>query len=240
MCVGAFVGFYSFSPFVFPVFTWSGIGVALHLHALFISVSRRWLLLPYIGIGGLAVITGFLGPNRYNIAVGAPLILIAALSQFWLGSKPPEQNKAHSPNHTFSVGDYKLDAPVAHFSQLKEFSESDYSVMGRPFEGEIDYNAPPVSFLGQSWQLQLGTVNGKVYKIASYLRPKNLQDANEAALKTLQYCSEELGKPTEQRSGFFIWDTTDGNVILQTDEAREGFFVNLFLTSSSVKTFKRR
>jgi hypothetical protein len=49
----------------------------------------------------------------------------------------------------------------------------------------------------------------------------------------------QLGKPAEQKTGLFIWDTTDGNVILQTAETVEGLAINLFLTSSSVRKFER-
>ena len=51
----------------------------------------------------------------------------------------------------------------------------------------------------------------------------------------LAFCNEQLGKPAERRTGLFAWDTTDGNVILQTAEARDGFAVNLFLTARSVR-----
>jgi hypothetical protein len=113
-------------------------------------------------------------------------------------------------------------------------------VIGRPFEGETDYDAPPVLFLEHSWQLQLGTVKGKIFKIAPYLQFTDKEAANEVAMKTLTYCTEEFGKPTEQRTGFFVWDAADGNVILQTGEIGDGFFVNLFLTSGLVKSFKRK
>ena len=95
-------------------------------------------------------------------------------------------------------------------------------------------------FLGRSWQLQLGTVHGKIYKIAPYLLLKDKQDANAAAMESLRYCTAELGKPAEERSGFFVWDASEGNVILQTAESADGFSVSLFLTSRSVKNFKKK
>lgn len=62
---------------------------------------------------------------------------------------------------------------------------------------------PPVMFLGRAWQLQLGTVQGKIYKIAPYLLLKDKQDANAVAMESLQYCTAELGRPAEQRIGLF-------------------------------------
>jgi hypothetical protein len=172
-----------------------------------------------------------MGPHRYNIAVGTPLILFALLSAFL---------SDRGSRHIFPIGEYKLDMPVAGFPGLKEFSPTEYSVLGRPFDGETDFDAPPVVFLGRSWQLQLGTVHGKIYKIAPYLLLKDKQDANAAAMESLRHCTAKLGKPSEQRSGFFVWDASDGNVVLQTAEVLDGFSVNMFLTSRSARTFTKK
>jgi len=111
--------------------------------------------------------------------------------------------------------------------------------MGRRFVGDRNYNAPAVMFLGRQWKLQLGTVHGKIYKIAPYILVKEKKEANVVAMDTLRFCTEKLGKPSEQKTGLFVWDTTDGNVVLQTAETAEGPAVNLFLTSKSVRKFKR-
>ncbi len=150
----------------------------------------------------------------------------------------PFQSKI--PTHaSFSIDKYQLDAPLEEVSGLSEFSNSEYEAMRRKFEGEKNYNAPPVIFLGRPWKLILGTVLGKIYKIAIYLELGMKDEANSIAMDVLQYCVEKLGKPATQKTGLFIWDTTDGNVILQTVETVEGLAVNLFLTSSSVRNFKR-
>ena len=104
--IGASIGFYPFSPFTIPVFTWSGITVALHCLARYASVSPRWIQLPYLGFGGIAAMAGILGPHRFNIAVGTPLILFALFPAF-LGNK--------ASRHIFPIAEYKLDAPVAGF-----------------------------------------------------------------------------------------------------------------------------
>jgi hypothetical protein len=239
MSIGAFLGYYSFSPLTLPVFAWSGIAIALHCFARSASVRGLWIALPYLGFGGLAVSTGLLGPHKFNIAVGMPLIVFAIFSLL-LGSKSAAQNGSTSASHIFPVGEYKLDAQVPNLPNLKEFTRAEYSVLGRPFEGETDYDAPPVIFLEYSWQLQLGTVKGKIYKIAPYLRFTDKQDANAVAMTILTYCTGAFGKPTDQRTGFFVWDTIDGNVILQTGEIADEFYVNLFLTSKSVRSFKRK
>jgi hypothetical protein len=48
----------------------------------------------------------------------------------------------------------------------------------------------------------------------------------------------QLGKPAKKETGFFVWDTIDGNIIFQTGETVEGALVALSLTSNSVKKFE--
>jgi hypothetical protein len=84
---------------------------------------------------------------------------------------------AGAQRRSFPIGEYKLDA-IVNVTSLTEFSSAEYSVMGREFEGEKNYNAPPVTFLNRVWKLQLGTVNGKIYKIAPFLEFENRQDAD--------------------------------------------------------------
>ena len=138
--------------------------------------------------------------------------------------------------HRFDFGRYKLDDTIGDFSGLVEFSTQEYADIKRTFKGERIYNAPPVEFLGRSWQLILSIVQGKVRKIAvlSFL-PNNEQVATTVAAQALQYCKERLGAPAEQKTGFFVWDTKDGNVVMQTRAAVDGFLINIFLTSASVQ-----
>ena len=84
----------------------------------------------------------------------------------------------------------------------------------------------------------LGTVHGKVYKIAPYLELENKQEANSIAMETLQHCTEQLGQPFFAEDRPIIWDTNDGNVVLQTAETSEGLAINLFITSRAVRNFK--
>jgi len=152
----------------------------------------------------------------------------------------PSQTRNSSKHPSLAVGQYRLDTSIEGVTGLTEFSAAEYAIVEREFKGEKDYNAPPVMFLGREWKLQVGTVHGKTYKIAPYLLLGDKAEANAAAMDTLRYCTEKLGKPSEQETGLFIWDTSDGNVILQTGETAEGFSVSLFLTSGSVRRFERK
>ena len=141
-------------------------------------------------------------------------------------------------NASFPIGKYTLDSSINGLAGLVEFSATEYTSMGRQFKGEANYNAPSVTFLGRPWKLMLGTVHSKIYKIAPYLELKNKQDANPIAIEALRYCKEHLGKPSSPEIGLFIWDTTDGNVVLQTAEAADGVAINLFITSKEMRTFR--
>jgi len=125
---------------------------------------------------------------------------------------------------------------------LAEFSAFEYAVMGRHFEGEKNYNTPPVNFLDREWKLQLGTVNGKIYKIAPFLEFEDRKDADVAMKDALNYCKEQKGKPSEEKKGLMVWDTADGNVVLHPLDTA-GFLAlvlsslqNLYETSNENKS----
>jgi len=140
---------------------------------------------------------------------------------------------------SFPIGEYKLDARVDVIG-LTEFSAVEYAVMGRQFEGEKNYNAPSVTFLNREWKLQLGTVNGKIYKIAPFLEFEDRNDAEIVAKDTLSYCTERIGKVSKEKRGLISWDTADGNVVFQRIDRAGLLGVSLFITSNSVRNFKRK
>jgi hypothetical protein len=182
------------------------------------SISRRHLLASFAAT-----------------AICAPHLPLANAATF----KPEAPTRA-----AFPVGLYRLDAPIAELPGLVAFSPNQYAAMGgRQFEGETNYNAPTLNFLDHNWVVMLQTVGGKICKIAIHLVLGAAYDGNPVAKDVLSYCVDNLGKPaeqqTEQGARFVTWDTTDGNVILQTGETRGGFVIALFLTSSSIRNFKR-
>ena len=74
--VGSVLGFYSFKPYVPPVFTWTGISLGLHFLAQRAAVSNRPVGVPYFLTGGLATLMGLVGPHKHNVFVGLPLLVI--------------------------------------------------------------------------------------------------------------------------------------------------------------------
>ena len=75
MFVGALAGVYSFSPLTLPVFTWAVIAYSLFILSRHLRPQNRWICAAFYLIGGIAVFAGLLGPARYSILVGIPLML---------------------------------------------------------------------------------------------------------------------------------------------------------------------
>jgi hypothetical protein len=161
--------------------------------------------------------------------------------------------------HKLDLGTYKLDDTISDFTGLVEFSPQEYAAIKRTFKGEKIYNAPPVDFLDKSWQLMLSIVHGKIRKIAALIALSNQgtvvkvpvqsklsngqhspdigddRAATSFATQALQYCTERLGPPSVRKTGFFVWDTKDGNVVMQTTAGADGFLIAIFLTPASVR-----
>jgi hypothetical protein len=150
----------------------------------------------------------------------------------------PFRGKA-APPETFPIGRYRLDGSVERLGGLIEFSPSEYAAIGRQFVGEKNYNALPVGFLGRPWEVMVQAVHGRICAIAAYLLLANRRDADRIVTETRRYCVEELGKPAEQETDFFLWRTSDGSIILRTEETAAGFRIGLFLASSSIGNLQR-
>ena len=158
---------------------------------------------------------------------------IALVCLFLVPKQFTDKKQANSGiSDSFTVGPYRLGDVIEDFTQLVEFSPAEYAQIEPKFKGEKDYNAPAVNFLGIMWAVQLRTVHGKIYKIAPYLLRATKYEANPIATNILRFCKDQLGVPAEQKTGWFVWDTSDGNVIFQTGEVNEGFSLALFLTSN--------
>ena len=138
------------------------------------------------------------------------------------------------------IGPYRLDMSIVGLEGLVEITPAEYKALPKTFKGEKIFKAPDVSFLGFSWNMVLGVVGGNVYKISPSLMLQGKSQADGAAIKVLAYCKSKLGDPAQQQTGSFMWYTSDGNVILQNLQTPLGFAINLFCTSRSVQSFKKR
>jgi hypothetical protein len=135
------------------------------------------------------------------------------------------------------IGKYKLDMSIDGLAGLTEFTETEYGVFGRQFDGEKNYNAPGIDFVKRRWKAALGTVRGTVYKIALYFESESKNTVIDVSTDVMQYCQQHLGKPSEQKETIFMWDTPDGNVVLQFGKVGSTYIINLFETSRNIRSF---
>lgn len=221
-----------------PSFIWLSIALICFIAARMTLGSPYALALPFLINAALVLL---LAPSaREKLVMGTSLSLVAAGAFFaQRGRSPvPKRDPSDVATTSFPVGPYRLDGALEDLTGLKEFSEAEYAVMGRQFEGAVNYNAPPVKFLDRPWNLSLQVVNGRIVKIAPHVLLPSKSEANPAAMQTLQFCNAQLGAPAEKRTGLFRWHTADGNVILQTAETKEGLAINLFLTARSIRDLR--
>src|SRR5690242_10897567 len=138
------------------------------------------------------------------------------------------------------IGQYRLNMPVEDLHGLTEFSDPEYVIYGRTFEGEKNYNAPAIEFVTQHWKVALGAVWGKIYKVGYFFESERRDTARIVSADVMRFCQERLGVPSEDRETMFAWDAPDGNVVLQFGKVGTTYLVNLFETSRSVRTFVPR
>jgi|SRR6266496_3368769 len=139
---------------------------------------------------------------------------------------------------SFVFGTFQLGQRLGNSEGLEELSLQEYSARPKTFVGERIFTAPPIALAGHAWMMMVGTVDGEVYKLAAYQELHDKAEATRVASAALSYCVQQLGKPTSVRTGLFEWQTRDGNVILQTADAADGFGINIFATSSAVRRYQ--
>jgi hypothetical protein len=223
-----------------------------HLIIIFLAVALALALTIFADHGIFLRIVIFLG------VFGLSWLILTLMSGFALGlmgydlsrKQPSKTYNVHGGAPSFSeskqpmrssfpIGPYRLNMRIDGLKNLCEISEAEYTVIGREFKEEKIFHVEPIELFGHMWKVMLGTVQGQVYKIAPSLETNQKSDANKVAMAVLTFYSNQFGNPSKQQTGLFVWDVTDGNVILQTAETAEGFGINLFVTSNTVRDFSR-
>ena len=166
---------------------------------------------------------------------GVIIAVFFAGAVVWSSTLVAQTKMANSAS--LPIGKYKLDMPISGVTGLTEFSQAEYSAYGRSFEGEKGYNAPPIDFLNRRGDVSLGTVGGKVYKVALFFGSPNKATVTDVSTELMSYCEKWLGKPSEQQDTVFIWDAADGNVVMQLGKSGTTYVVNLFETSRATRGF---
>ena len=128
-----------------------------------------------------------------------------------------------------SIGGYTLNSSIRESPEMKELSDEEYKVLGKKFKKEAIYRVPHITFLKHKWDMLIGTVAGKIYKL-------HLNG-------TFPTDEEELGEATEKsfenHSINHIWDTHYGHIHLGYMSVRETYNINISATSNMVRTFER-
>jgi hypothetical protein len=140
-----------------------------------------------------------------------------------------------------SVGAYRLGQDVKTVRGLVEFTSEEYAAIwsfqgGVGLPGEKVFNAPKVTFNRHLWYLTVGTLNGRIFKLALQYISSNRAEAHSILEETLKFVKSQMGVPTEQAKtpGQYRWDSTDGIVVLAQREEVATWCINLLLTSHPV------
>jgi len=155
----------------------------------------------------------------------------------------PAQGDQHKVRrgHAPAIGVYRLDMQTPDERKLVELSQDERDALKAAiqFKGERIYHAPSAEFAGASWDVVLGAVNSRVYKVSAVLSLGTLDQRNAMWQRLDGLLRKSLGTPASVSPIVTAWDTEDGNVVMNVGKAGGAHFIVLTLTSSGAATFER-
>ena len=154
----------------------------------------------------------------------------------------PERAQPSSRRGTApTIGAYRLDMMARATSRFVELSQAEKQALNLvvEFKNERVFHAPPADYGGFKWDVVLGAVDDRVYKISSVLFLQTRATRDAAWRKIEGLLRAPLGSPASSTPAVLIWDTEDGNVVLNRADAGDAYALVLTLTSSAVKGFAR-
>src|SRR5260370_40177333 len=107
------------------------------------------------------------------------------------------------------------------------------------FKSERIYNAPPADFAGTSWEIILGAVDNRVYKVSAVLVLENHEQRDRMWRNLDGQFRTSLGTPAIASEDIITWDTEDGNVVMNRADTGAAHVVVLTLTSRAVSGYAR-
>jgi hypothetical protein len=151
------------------------------------------------------------------------------------GHAQPKVRQGHAP----TIGPYRLDMNMGDVSRRVELTPAEKGALSTAieFRGERIYHAPPADFAGTSWEIILGAVDNRVYKVSALLILKNREQRDRMWRNLDDLLRTPLGTPATAAANIIIWDTEDGNVVMNRADAP--YAVVLTLTSRAVSGFVR-
>jgi hypothetical protein len=149
------------------------------------------------------------------------------------------------------IGDYFLGQNISGNSQLTELSKQVYLVLPKMFDNENILRAPDVTFLGYSWNIFLGVMDNRIYKISAQSITDNVHMADMIYSRAMEFCSKQYGIPSSKKdlppslrtlyekygwteseiNRVLLWNTAFGNVIIDHKSAFDNYYVNFQVTS---------
>lgn len=133
------------------------------------------------------------------------------------------------------IGHYSLGQNISDDPHLTEISQLEYNALPKTFVGENILQAPDVSFLGHSWNIRLGTINDRIYKLSVQFISDNDHMAGTVYSEAIKFCSKQYGPPISSEGGAVTgWDTSFGNIIVDHGRMSDMHYVNFQATSGSL------
>ena len=141
------------------------------------------------------------------------------------------------------IGNYFLTQEIDSAQGLIEFSEEEYFMaenleMKRILEDEKMFNGSSVEFASIPWEsTTIGSTKGRIYKICLQLNNASKKNAKKVLNTVVEFINKEIGRYNEHPflSDKYIWDTTEGNIILYRMNRFNIHSVNIFFTSNIIR-----
>jgi hypothetical protein len=231
---------------VWPCLTWSLIAFCSLMVCAGRPVPFAALATPFWLLGGLAMFSSLIHPR--NLVTAIALIVggiaygsVAAQRSAGSGAAEervkPKVRRGTAP----TIGPYHLGMNTSEASKLVELTPAKKKALNPvvEFKGERIYNAPPANFAGTNWEIVLGAVDNRVYKVSALVVLDN-RDRRDTMWRNLNdLLRTPLGSPASAEANIVLWDTEDGNVVMNRADADGAYAVVLTLTSSAASNFVR-
>ena len=139
------------------------------------------------------------------------------------------------------IDEYYLNIPIREVFEVRELNSQEYAMFESAgvrmiFPEEKIYHGRNILFVGAVWKIVLGTSKGNIYRIAAQTV---CLDRNEAVVTfnaTYRILFEEMNTPNSGvQEQSFVWDTTEGNVILELTRGGDNYVVQICLTSGLIR-----
>ena len=231
---------------VWPCITWSLVSFSALLVGAGRPVPFAARAVPFWLLGGFTMFSSLAHPRNFIPAMALILVGIAygsAAAQ--RGGRAagtaddgkPKVRRGLAP----AIGPYRLDMKADDAPKLVELTPVEKKALNldAEFRNERIYHAPPAEFAGVSWEIVLGAVDGRIYKVSALLVVEDREQRDRMWRNLDGLLRTPLGPPATVAATIITWDTEDGNVVINRAGAGGAYAVVLTLTSRAVSGFVR-